>query len=97
MAKSKTSKAPQRVIKSFTPKDKNETLGQLIDRKAAHGWTYMVFRPDEKDKNLRVTFYKSVAQTDNVDCPLFVLTELSNVLCRAVLAMKPAQYFQVES
>lgn len=99
MAKTNGNKkaAPPRVVKSFKPKDPNETLGQLAERKAAHGWHYLTFRPDEKDKNLRVTFYKSVAQSDNVDCPLFVLDELKFVMCKAILAMKPAQYFQVES
>lgn len=99
MSKTSTSKkaAPPRVVKAYVPKDPNETLGQLIERKAKHGWTYLTFQPDQPDKKLRVTFYKTVSQADNVKTPLFVLEEVSWILCKAIFTMKPAQYFQVES
>lgn len=88
---------PKRTVKAYTPKDPNETLGQLIDRKQAHGWRYFTFKPDEKDSKLRVTFYKTVSSSDNVNSPLFVIEEVSWILCKAIFNLKPAQYFQVES
>lgn len=95
--KQKQAAAPQRIVKAFTPKDPDETLKELIERKAAKGWHYLTFKPDEKDKKLRVTFYKTVSQSDKVGTVLFVLEELGWILPAAILQLKPAQYFQVES